>query len=83
MSVTKRFIIGVIGSVPYYINMFMGFGGHMLGGENMESGFCLYLVLWFTGFRGYHFLRTAIASFKNHHANMDTLVDKIDGYSLM
>jgi len=74
MSVTKRFIIGVIGSVPLLINMFMGFGGHMLGGEKYGVWILFVfgsLVYWFSGLP---FLRTAIASFKNHHANMDTLV---------
>lgn len=64
MSVTKRFIIGVIGSVPLLINMFMGFGGHMLGGEKYGVWILFVfgsLVYWFSGLP---FLRTAIASFK-------------------
>ena len=53
MSVTKRFIIGVIGSVPLLINMFMGFGGHMLGGE--KYGVWILFVFGSLVFRGYHF----------------------------
>ncbi|AWP47818.1 copper-translocating P-type ATPase (plasmid) [Levilactobacillus brevis] len=74
MSVMKRFIIGVIGSVPLLINMFMSFGGSMLGGEKYGVWILFAfgsLVYWFAGLP---FLHTAIVSFKNHHANMDTLV---------
>lgn len=74
MSIKNRFIIGVIGSVPLLINMFMSFGGSMLGGDKYGVWILFAfgsLVYWFSGLP---FLRTAVASFKNHHANMDTLV---------
>lgn len=74
LSVTKRFIIGVIGSVPLVINMIMGFTGHMLGGDKYGVYILFFfgsLVYWFAGLP---FLRTAVASFRNHHGNMDTLV---------
>ena len=74
MSIKNRFIIGVIGSVTLLINMFMSFGGSMLGGDKYGVWILFAfgsLVYWFSGLP---FLRTAVASFKNHHANMDTLV---------
>lgn len=71
MSITKRFVIGVIGSVPLLINMILGFFGRMLPGGVWTAFFCGSLVYWLSGIS---FLKTAIASFKNHHANMDTLV---------
>lgn len=71
MSITKRFVIGVIGSVPLLINMVLGFFGRMLPGGVWTAFFCGSLVYWLSGIS---FLKTAIASFKNHHANMDTLV---------
>jgi Cu+-exporting ATPase len=71
MSITKRFVIGVIGSVPLLINMILGFFGRMLPGGVWTAFFCGSLVYWLSGIP---FLKTAVASFKNHHANMDTLV---------
>lgn len=71
MSVTKRFIIGVIGSVPLLLNMILSMAGIGLPGGAWLLFFFGSLVYWLAGLP---FLQTAIASFKNHQANMDTLV---------
>lgn len=71
MSVTKRFIIGVIGSVPLLLNMILSMAGISLPGGAWLLFFFGSLVYWLAGLP---FLQTAIASFKNHQANMDTLV---------
>lgn len=69
MSITKRFVIGLIGSIPLVISMFTGFVGLMLP---VWLEFVLGSLVFFGS--GLPFLQSAWASFKNHHANMDTLV---------
>lgn len=69
MSITKRFVIGLIGSIPLVISMFTGFIGLMLP---VWLEFVLGSLVFFGS--GLPFLQSAWASFKNHHANMDTLV---------
>ncbi len=71
MSVTKRFIIGVIGSVPLLALMFLDFAHLMFPGEVWVQ-FILGTLVYFGA--GLPFLQTAWASAKNHHGNMDTLV---------
>ncbi|MDR0297151.1 MAG: copper-translocating P-type ATPase [Streptococcaceae bacterium] len=70
-SVTKRFIVGVIGSVPLVYNMFGLLIGLGLPG-GVWSEFALGTLVF--GYSGLPFVRSAWASFKHHNSNMDTLV---------
>ena len=71
MSVTKRFIIGTIGSVPLLTMMFLSFANISVPHENWIS-FAFGSLVYFGS--GLPFIQTAWASAKNHHGNMDTLV---------
>ena len=71
MSVMKRFWIALILSTPMLANMIlMPFGVMMPGGEWLQFGLTTIIMVVAAG----PFLRSAWASFKKHHANMDTLV---------
>ncbi|MDR0200426.1 MAG: cadmium-translocating P-type ATPase [Streptococcaceae bacterium] len=70
-SVTKRFIIGCIGSVPLLILMFLDLAHVMFPGESWVQ-FVLGTFVFLGA--GLPFLQSAWASFKQHNSNMDTLV---------
>ena len=71
MSVMKRFWIALILSTPMLANMvLMPFGIMMPGGEWAQFGLTTIIMIVAAG----PFLQSAWASFKKHHANMDTLV---------
>ncbi|MCZ2492116.1 copper-translocating P-type ATPase [Dellaglioa carnosa] len=71
MSVMKRFWIALILSTPMLANMIlMPFGIMMPGGEWAQFGLTTIIMIVAAG----PFLQSAWASFKKHHANMDTLV---------
>jgi len=71
MSIRNRFIFSLIVSIPILINMvMMPFGYEIPGG--VWSQFLLTTAIMLVSGRG--FIQTAWASFKHHHANMDTLV---------
>lgn len=72
MSVTKRFWIAFIFTVPLVymmIGMYGGFVEHSF--MRWATGVCVAPIMLFSG---WPFMKSAWASFKNHHANMDTLV---------
>ncbi len=71
MTVTKRFIIGLVGSVPLLLLMILQLVGIMVPNMDWIQFIFGSLVYWFSGLP---FLRSAWASSKNHHGNMDTLV---------
>lgn len=71
MTITKRFWISLIFSLPMLIGMIlMPFGIMIPGGEWTQ--FVLTTVVMAVAARP--FLQSAWASFKKHHSNMDTLV---------
>jgi len=71
MSIRNRFVFSLIVSIPILINMMMmPFGYEIPGG--VWSQFLLTTAIMLVSGRG--FIQTAWASFKHHHANMDTLV---------
>ncbi len=71
MTVTKRFWISLILSVPMLINMIlMPFGVMIHGSEWIQLALTTVIMIVAAG----PFLQSAWASFKKHHANMDTLV---------
>ena len=71
MSVMNRFWIALILSTPMLANMIlMPFGIMMPGGEWAQFGLTTIIMIVAAG----PFLQSAWASFKKHHANMDTLV---------
>lgn len=71
MNVTRRFIISLIFALPMLIEMVLKPFGWMLPGQNWTM-FVLTTVVMLVAARP--FLQSAWASFKKHHANMDTLV---------
>ena len=71
MSTTKRFIVALIFSLPMLIAMvLMPFGFKLPGGEYTE----LFLKTVVMVVAARPFLKSAAASFRKHHSNMDTLV---------
>ena len=71
MSITKRFIIALIFSLPMLIQMVLMPWGVMLpGGHFTQLGLTTVVML----VAARPFLQSAWASFKKHHSNMDTLV---------
>ncbi|MFC6180228.1 copper-translocating P-type ATPase [Lactiplantibacillus daowaiensis] len=71
MSITKRFWISLIFSLPMLANMvLMPFGWMIPGGDWMQLGLTTVVMLVAAG----PFIQSAWASFKKHHSNMDTLV---------
>ena len=71
MSVTKRFWISLILSLPMLANMIlMPFGWMLPGGNWTQLALTTVIMLVSAG----PFAQSAWASFKKHHSNMDTLV---------
>ncbi|MCI1283482.1 MAG: copper-translocating P-type ATPase [Lacticaseibacillus songhuajiangensis] len=71
MSVTKRFWIALVLSLPMLANMlFMPLGFMLLGGEWTQFALTSIIMVVAAG----PFVTSAWASFQKHHANMDTLV---------
>lgn len=71
MTITKRFWIALIFSLPMLVGMIlMPFGVMLPGGEWTQ--FILTTIVMIVAARP--FLQSAWASFKKHHSNMDTLV---------
>jgi len=71
MSTTKRFIIALVFSLPMLVQMILMPWGFMLPGAQYTQ-FVLTTVVMVVA--ASPFLRSAWASFKKHHSNMDTLV---------
>lgn len=71
LSIQKRFTVSALMAIPLVFNMLaMPFGFEMPGGY--WTSFVLATIVMAVA--GFPFVRSAWASFKNHHANMDTLV---------
>jgi len=71
MTITKRFWISLIFSLPMLANMiFMPFGWMLPGGNWTQLALTTVIMLVAAG----PFVQSAWASFKKHHSNMDTLV---------
>ncbi|VDG24074.1 copper-translocating P-type ATPase [Lactiplantibacillus mudanjiangensis] len=71
MSITKRFWIALIFSLPLLANMvLMPFGIMLPGGDWTQLVLTTIVMLVAAG----PFIQSAWAAFKKHHANMDTLV---------
>ncbi|WP_434314815.1 copper-translocating P-type ATPase [Levilactobacillus brevis] len=71
MSITKRFWISLIFSLPMLAGMIlMPFGWMLPGGAWTQLGLTTVIMLLSAG----PFIQSAWASFTKHHANMDTLV---------
>jgi Cation transport ATPase len=71
MTITKRFWIALIFSLPMLVGMIlMPFGIMIPGGEWTQ--FVLTTIVMAVAARP--FIQSAWASFKKHHSNMDTLV---------
>ncbi|KRM55181.1 copper-translocating P-type ATPase [Lacticaseibacillus sharpeae] len=71
MSVTKRFWIALILSIPMVVNMLlMPFGVMIHGSEWVQLVLTTIIMIVAAG----PFITSAWASFKKHHSNMDTLV---------
>lgn len=71
MSVTKRFWISLVLSLPMLANMIlMPFGWMLPGGNWTQLALTTVIMLVSAG----PFAQSAWASFKKHHSNMDTLV---------
>ncbi|MGO3701989.1 MAG: copper-translocating P-type ATPase [Candidatus Saccharimonadales bacterium] len=72
MSVKTRFIVSLLFSLPMLVEMITHplFGFELPG--HAYTMFALTTVVMAVG--AWPFLRTAWAAFKNHHANMDTLI---------
>lgn len=71
MSVTKRFWIALVLSLPMLANMlFMPLGFMLPGGEWTQFALTSIIMVVAAG----PFVTSAWASFQKHHANMDTLV---------
>ncbi|BDR55929.1 copper-translocating P-type ATPase [Xylocopilactobacillus apis] len=71
MSIKNRFIFSLIATIPMLINMIgMPFGWMLPGGD--WTSLILTSAIMLVSARP--FLHSAWAAFKNHHANMDTLV---------
>lgn len=71
MSYKKRFIISLVLSLPLLVDMVMMPFGLMLPAYNWIALVTTTLIM---ALSAYPFWRSAWASFKHHHANMDTLV---------
>ena len=71
MSTTRRFIIALVFSLPMLVQMILMPWGFMLPGGQYTQ-FVLTTVVMVVA--ASPFLRSAWASFKKHHSNMDTLV---------
>ncbi|WP_096818188.1 copper-translocating P-type ATPase [Lactococcus fujiensis] len=71
LSIQKRFYISFIIAVPLVINMITMPLGYMIPGGDWTAFILATIVMIFAG---WPFIQSAWASFKNHHANMDTLV---------
>ncbi|BDR57979.1 copper-translocating P-type ATPase [Xylocopilactobacillus apicola] len=71
MSIKSRFIFSLIATIPMLINMVgMPFGWMLPGGDWLSLVLTTAIML----VSARPFLHSAWAAFKNHHANMDTLV---------
>lgn len=71
MSIRNRFIFSLIFSLPLLVNMIaMPFGFMLPGGAWTQFG----LTTAIMAVSAWPFLQSAWASFRHHHANMDTLV---------
>jgi Cu+-exporting ATPase len=71
MSVRNRFIFALVFSLPLLVNMVgMPFGFMLPGGAWSQFG----LTSAIMAVAAWPFLQSAWASFRHHHANMDTLV---------
>lgn len=72
MSVRRRFILSLIFSLPMLVEMVARplFGWQLPG--HVYTMFGLTTVVMVVG--AWPFIRTAAAAFRNHHANMDTLI---------
>ncbi len=72
MSVKNRFIISLLFSLPMLFEMVAHplFGWELPG--HTYTMFALTTVVMIVG--AWPFIRTAMAAFRNHHANMDTLI---------
>jgi len=71
MTITKRFWLALVFSLPMLANMIlMPFGWMLPGGDWTQLALTTVIMLVAAG----PFVQSAWASFKKHHANMDTLV---------
>ncbi|WP_279403602.1 hypothetical protein [Secundilactobacillus kimchicus] len=71
MSVTKRFWVALILSIPMLLNMvLMPFHVMVLSNEWLQFGLTTVIMVVAAG----PFIQSAWASFLKHHSNMDTLV---------
>lgn len=71
MTITKRFWISLVFSLPMLAEMILKpFGWMMPGGEWTMFALTTVVMVVAAG----PFLKSAWASFKKHHSNMDTLV---------
>ncbi|GHP13879.1 copper-translocating P-type ATPase [Lentilactobacillus fungorum] len=71
MTITKRFWVSLILSLPMLAEMILKpFGWMLPGGEYTMLGLTTIIMLVSAG----PFIKSAWASFKKHHSNMDTLV---------
>lgn len=72
MSTTKRFVFSLIFSLPMLVDMIV----HPLFGIGIPGGAWTMFVLTTAVMlvAGWPFMRTAWAAFRNHNANMDTLI---------
>lgn len=71
MNITRRFIISLVFSLPMLLEMVLKPFGWMLPGQTWTMLFLTTVVMLVAA---RPFLQSAWASFKKHHANMDTLV---------
>jgi len=71
MSIKKRFIVSLVASLPMLVMMITNLFGLMIHGDAWIM-FGLTTIVMAISAR--QFIESAWASFKNHHANMDTLV---------
>jgi Cu+-exporting ATPase len=71
MTITKRFWVSLVLSLPMLAEMILKpFGWMLPGGEYTMLGLTTIIMLVSAG----PFIKSAWASFKKHHSNMDTLV---------
>lgn len=71
LSITKRFIISLVLTIPLLIEMILMPLGWVLPGHTLMAFLLTTLVMFLSA---QPFWKSAWASFKKHHANMDTLV---------
>ena len=72
MTVINRFIFSLIVSLPMLIEMI---ARPLFGFELPGHGWTMFLLTTAVmAVAAWPFIRTAVAAFRNHHANMDTLI---------